>query len=82
MTYQAIDKVQSSCLCVKTQIDYTRYTSISLISLDSKMYAIILGRRMQERSERQLWKVEGGFTTERGDMDQIFSLCMRTQKNS
>ena len=35
---------------------------------------------MQESSERLLWEAQGGFRPGRGCMDQIFSLCMITEK--
>ena len=63
-----------------SQLDCASHRAISLISLGSKVYAKVLARRMQERSERLLWEAQGGFRPGRGCMDQIFSLRMFTEK--
>ena len=60
---QVIGEVRSLCLCKGkgSQIDCASHTTICLISLGSKIYDKILARRMQEKSERLLWDVQGGF---------------------
>ena len=67
----------------RLQIDCASHGAIGLISLDSKVYAKVLARRIQERSERpnkRSWEVQGDFRPRRGCMDQIFSLCIITDK--
>ena len=63
-----------------SQLDCASRRAISLISLGSKVYAKVLARRMQERSERLLWEAQGGFRPGRGCIDQIVSLRMITEK--
>ena len=60
--------------------DCIYYRAISLVSLASKVYAKVLTRRIQGKSEKYLWEAQGGFRPGRGCMDQVFSLRMVTEK--
>ena len=54
--------------------------TLSLYKYAGCYILVILVRRVQERSERLWWEVQGGFRPGRGYIDQIFSLRMITEK--
>ncbi len=56
------------------------YRGISLLSIPGKVYGKVIIERVQQLTEEKISEEQGGFSKERGCVDQIFSFRMVVEK--